>query len=57
MSGFKKFAVVGAGNVGSLVVEELLKQKATGAVEEITVVTRPVRFVPLSDPHVAPQSS
>ncbi|KAI9449456.1 NAD-P-binding protein [Lactarius psammicola] len=41
MSGFKKFAVVGAGNVGSFIVEELLKQKATGAVEEITIVTRP----------------
>ncbi|KAH9032463.1 NAD-P-binding protein [Lactarius pseudohatsudake] len=41
MSGFKKFVVVGAGNLGSLVVEELLKQKAAGAVEEITIVTRP----------------
>ncbi|KAH8993477.1 NAD-P-binding protein [Lactarius akahatsu] len=41
MSGYKKFVVVGAGNLGSLIVEELLKQKAAGAVEEITIVTRP----------------
>ncbi|KAH9055465.1 NAD-P-binding protein [Lactarius vividus] len=41
MSGFKKFAVVGAGNIGGFIVEELLKQKATGVVEEITIVTRP----------------
>ncbi|KAH9055456.1 NAD-P-binding protein [Lactarius vividus] len=41
MSGFKKFAIVGAGNVGNFIVEALLKQKAAGAVEEITIVTRP----------------
>jgi predicted dinucleotide-utilizing enzyme len=41
MSGFKKFAIVGAGNIGGFIVEELLKQKAAGSVEEIIVVTRP----------------
>ncbi|KAI9437594.1 NAD-P-binding protein [Lactarius indigo] len=41
MSGFKKFAVVGAGNVGGFIVDELLKQKAAGAIEEIIIVTRP----------------
>jgi pyrroline-5-carboxylate reductase len=54
MSGFKKFAIVGAGNIGGFIVEELLKQKAAGSVEEIIVVTRPVRLIPLPDPHVAP---
>ena len=42
MSGFRKFAIVGAGKVGSFIVEELLKQKATGAIDDITIVTRPV---------------
>jgi uncharacterized protein YbjT (DUF2867 family) len=41
MSGFKNFAIVGAGNVGSFVVEELLKQKAAGRINEISIVSRP----------------
>lgn len=41
MSGFKKFAIVGAGNVGGFIVEELLKQKAAGAIEEVVIVSRP----------------
>ncbi|KAH9171186.1 NAD-P-binding protein [Lactarius sanguifluus] len=41
MSGFKKFAVVGAGNTGGFIVDALLKQKAAGVIEEVTVVTRP----------------
>ena len=46
MSNFRKFAIVGAGNVGSFIVEELLKQKAAGSIDEITIVSRPVRLVP-----------
>ena len=42
MSGFKKFAIVGAGNVGGFIVEELLKQKAAGNIDEISIVSRPV---------------
>ena len=42
MSGFRRFAIVGAGNIGGFIVEELLKQKATGAIDDITIVTRPV---------------
>ncbi|KAH9993632.1 NAD-P-binding protein [Russula vinacea] len=34
MSNFRKFAIVGAGN-------ELLKQKAAGSIDEITIVSRP----------------
>ena len=43
MSGFKKFAIIGAGNVGGFIVEELLKQKAAGSIDEISIVSRPVR--------------
>jgi hypothetical protein len=46
MSGFKNFAIVGAGNVGGFIVEELLKQKAAGSVNEVTIVSRPVRRPP-----------
>jgi saccharopine dehydrogenase-like NADP-dependent oxidoreductase len=45
MSNFRKFAIVGAGNVGGFIVEELLKQKAAGSIDEITIVSRPVRLV------------
>jgi hypothetical protein len=45
MSGFKNFAVVGSGNVGGFIVEELLKQKAAGSINEISIISRPVRPV------------
>ena len=45
MSNFRRFAIVGAGNVGGFIVEELLKQKAAGAIDEIIIVSRPVRLV------------
>ncbi len=45
MSGFRKFAIVGAGNVGGFITEELLRQKAAGTIDEISIVTRPVRPV------------
>jgi saccharopine dehydrogenase-like NADP-dependent oxidoreductase len=48
MSGFKNFAIVGAGNVGGFIVEELLKQKAAGSINEISIVSRPVRPVAYS---------
>ncbi|KDQ62724.1 hypothetical protein JAAARDRAFT_171316 [Jaapia argillacea MUCL 33604] len=40
MSGFKNFAVAGAGNIGRFIVEELLKLKHTGAVSSVVVLTR-----------------
>jgi len=43
MSGFKKFAIVGAGNVGGYFAEELLKKKAAGEIDDLVIVTRPVR--------------
>ncbi|KAI0284500.1 NAD-P-binding protein [Russula brevipes] len=41
MSNFRRFAIVGAGNVGGFIVEELLKQKAAASIDEITIVSRP----------------
>ena len=43
MSGYTKFAVVGAGRVGNYIVQELLKEKAAGVVKEVAVLTRQVK--------------
>lgn len=51
MSNFRKFAIVGAGKVGGFIVEELLKQKAAGSIDEITIVSRPVRSAAHPSPH------
>ncbi|KZT25477.1 NAD-P-binding protein [Neolentinus lepideus HHB14362 ss-1] len=40
MSGFKTFALAGAGNLGQFIAEELLKLKASGAVSSLLVLTR-----------------
>ncbi|EJD07569.1 NAD-binding protein [Fomitiporia mediterranea MF3/22] len=40
MSGYKTFAVAGAGNLGKLVVEELLKKKTNGVVSSVAFLTR-----------------
>jgi saccharopine dehydrogenase-like NADP-dependent oxidoreductase len=42
MSNFRRFAIVGAGKVGNFIVDELLKQKAAGAIDDITIISRPV---------------
>jgi len=42
MSGYTKFAVVGAGRIGNCIVQELLKEKASGIVEEVVILTRQV---------------
>ncbi|KZV68773.1 NAD-P-binding protein [Peniophora sp. CONT] len=41
MSGYKNFAVVGAGNIGAPIIEEFLNAKSTGAVDKVVVLTRP----------------
>jgi len=41
MSGFKKFAIVGAGNIGGYFAEELLKKKDAKEIDELVIVTRP----------------
>ncbi|KAH8108727.1 NAD-binding protein [Phellopilus nigrolimitatus] len=40
MSGYKNFAVAGAGNIGKFVIEALLDKKASGAVSSVSVLTR-----------------
>jgi len=36
MSGYTKFAVVGAGSIGSYIIQQLLKDKAAGVVKEVS---------------------
>ncbi|KZO93432.1 NAD-binding protein [Calocera viscosa TUFC12733] len=40
MSGYKNFAVVGAGLIGKFIIDELLKEKAAGKVDTVVVLTR-----------------
>jgi hypothetical protein len=42
MSGYKKFAIIGAGDLGMYVVRQFLEEKAAGTVDEIVVLTRQV---------------
>ncbi len=42
MTGYTKFAVIGAGTLGNYVVQQLLKDKAAGIVKEVVVLTRQV---------------
>jgi hypothetical protein len=44
MSGYKNFAIVGADATKSFVVHQFLKNKATGTVHEVVVLTRQVRL-------------
>jgi hypothetical protein len=44
MSGYTKFAVIGAGRIGNCIVQELLKEKAAGIVKEVAVLTRQVKY-------------
>ena len=40
MSGFKNFAVVGAGALGNFIINQLLKDKAAGTVNDVVVLSR-----------------
>ena len=42
MSGYKNFAIVGAGVTGSFIVRQFLKDKAVGTINEVVVLTRQV---------------
>jgi len=42
MSGYKNFAIVGAGTLGNFVIRQFLKEKAAGTVNEVVVLTRQV---------------
>jgi uncharacterized protein YbjT (DUF2867 family) len=45
MSGYTNFAVIGAGNFGTFIIQQLLKDKAAGTVKEVVVLTRQVRYL------------
>ena len=40
MSGYKNFAVVGAGEIGSFIIRQLLMDKAAGTINNVVVLTR-----------------
>ncbi|EJU01946.1 NADP-binding protein [Dacryopinax primogenitus] len=40
MSGYKTFAVAGAGTLGKFIISELLKEKAAGKIDKVVVLTR-----------------
>jgi len=40
MSGYKNFAVVGAGQIGSFIIHQLITDKAAGTVNDVVVLTR-----------------
>ena len=42
MSGYKNFAIVGAGTFGAFVVRQFLKEKAAGTVNDVIVLTRQI---------------
>jgi len=44
MSGYKNFAVVGAGSLGGFLVRQLLTEKAAGTVNDVVVLTRQASF-------------
>jgi hypothetical protein len=44
MSGYPNFAVAGAGNIGSYIVQQLLKDKAAGIIKEVVVLSRQVMY-------------
>jgi pyrroline-5-carboxylate reductase len=44
MSGYTNFAVVGAGAIGNYIIQQLLKDKAAGIVNNIVVLTREVKY-------------
>jgi len=44
MSGYTNFAVIGAGNFGNVIIQQLLKDKAAGTVKKIVVLTRQVKY-------------
>ena len=46
MSGYKNFAIVGAGALGNYLVQQFLKDKAAGIVKNVVVLTRQVKCPP-----------
>lgn len=53
MSGYKNFAIVGAGITGSFIVRQFLKDKAAGTINEVVVLTRQVSPSAMTRPDTA----
>jgi pyrroline-5-carboxylate reductase len=51
MSGYKNFAVVGAGAFGTFIINQLIKDKAAGTVNDVVVLTRQASFTSASARH------
>jgi len=45
MSGYRNFAIVGAGTLGNYIIRQFLKEKAAGTVKEVVVLTRQVSSI------------
>jgi hypothetical protein len=41
---YTNFAIVGAGTLGSFIVQQLLRDKAAGIVKQVVVLTRQVQY-------------
>ena len=50
MPGYKNFALVGAGLIGGVIADELLKAKSNGTIDKLVILSRPVSiaFMPAS---------
>ena len=48
MSGYRNFAVVGAGVIGGSIIRQLLTDKAAGTVDDVVVLNREVSFASTS---------
>jgi uncharacterized protein YbjT (DUF2867 family) len=56
MSGYKNFAVVGAGAIGGFIIRQLLTDKAAGTVNDVVVLTRQASLASASDARTDQQS-
>jgi pyrroline-5-carboxylate reductase len=45
MSGYKNFAIVGAGTLGNYIIQQFLREKAAGTVNDVVVLTRQVSII------------
>ena len=51
MSGYKNFAVVGAGQMGNFLIRQLITDKAAGTVNEVVVLTRQASIPSMPEMH------
>jgi ornithine cyclodeaminase/alanine dehydrogenase-like protein (mu-crystallin family) len=45
MSGYRNFAIVGAGTLGNYIIRQFLKEKAAGTINEVVVLSRQVSSI------------